>query len=312
MDRYVLRPNDPHLWAMYKKAVASFWTVEEVDLSTDVRHWTDKLTEAERRFMSHILAFFAMADGIVGDNLVCNFAKELDHIPEARAFYGFRVAMENIHAEMYTQLIITLVAKENQAALFSAAEDMPCVKAKAQWAAQWLNATHKPIATRLLAFAAVEGVMFSGSFAAIFWLKKRSLMPGLAFSNELISRDEGLHCDFACMLFRQMANKPSQEDAHQIISDAVDIETAFFREALKTPLLGMNSDSMRLYIQFVADRLLDALGYAKMYNVANPFDFMDNISIEGKTNFFERRVSEYQRMGVFTPSSMEFTTNQDF
>nr|XP_049614030.1 ribonucleoside-diphosphate reductase subunit M2-like [Syngnathus scovelli] len=310
MSEYVLLPSRPDLWAMYKKAVASFWTVEEVDLSTDVQHWKDKLSEAERTFFSYILAFFAMADGIVGDNLVCNFIKETEHIAEARAFYGFQIAMENIHAEMYTQFIVTLVDKDKQKALFHAAEDMPCVKAKADWALRWLNATDVDLSTRLVAFAVMEGVMFSGSFAAIYWLRMRSLMPGLCFSNELISRDEGLHCDFACMLFTTLGARPDK--VHAIVSEAVAIERAFFDEALATPLLAMNSKSMGQYIEFVADRLLHDLNYPKMYNVANPFGFMESISIEGKTNFFERRVSEYQKLGVYITSDMTFSTGEDF
>ncbi|KAL8560737.1 hypothetical protein ACOMHN_046420 [Nucella lapillus] len=313
--RFVVFPIEHHdIWKMYKKAEASFWTAEEVDLSKDLLHW-DKLKSEEKHFISHVLAFFAASDGIVNENLVERFSKEVQ-ATEARCFYGFQIAMENIHSEMYSLLIDTYIkeAKERDF-LFNAIETMPCVKEKADWAIRWINDLNSSYGERVVAFAAVEGIFFSGSFAAIFWLKKRGIMPGLTFSNELISRDEGLHCDFACLMFRHLVNKPSQERIHTIIKDAVRIEQKFLTEALPCNLIGMNCDLMKKYIEFVADRLLLELLCDKVYNSENPFDFMEHISLEGKTNFFEKRVGEYQRMGVMgdaKENNHEFTLDADF
>jgi ribonucleoside-diphosphate reductase subunit M2 len=296
--RFVLFPIQYHdIWAMYKKAEASFWTVEEVDLSKDIEHW-QKLSEGERSFISHVLAFFAASDGIVNENLVHRFSHEVQ-VPEARCFYGFQIAIENIHAEMYSQLIDTYIKDgERRDYLFNAVENVPSIKRKADWALRWIGNEQAGFATRLVAFAAVEGIFFSGAFASIFWLKKRGLMPGLTFSNELISRDEGLHCDFACLLFKHMRERPSVETVVAIIKEATEIEQEFQTSALPVKLIGMNADLMKQYIEFVADRLLKALGCLPIYNATNPFDFMDLISLEGKTNFFERRVGEYQKSGV--------------
>lgn len=299
----------PDIWDMYKKAEASIWHVAEVDLSKDISDW-ETLKPEEREFISHVLAFFAASDGIVIENLVERFAREVK-VTEARHFYGFQIAIENIHSEMYSQLIETLIREpQEKDKLFRAIETLPCVKAKAEWALTWIQ--DPSFAKRLVAFAAVEGIFFSGSFAAIFWLKKRGLMPGLAFSNELISRDEGLHCDFACLLFNKyLQNKPSPDEITRIISDAVVIEQEFLTEALPVSLIGMNCALMKQYIEFVADRLLSDLGCDKKYNVGNPFDFMDNISLEGKTNFFEKRVGEYQKFGVLNKDH-KFSLNEDF
>ncbi|WAR22786.1 RIR2-like protein [Mya arenaria] len=301
--RFVVLPIQYHdIWQMYKKAEASFWTAEEVDLSKDQAHW-DALKDDERHFISHVLAFFAASDGIVNENLVERFSKEVQ-VTEARCFYGFQIAMENIHSEMEF--------------LFNAIETMPCVKEKADWAMRWINDEESTYGERVVAFAAVEGIFFSGSFAAIFWLKKRGVMPGLTFSNELISRDEGLHCDFACLMFNHLVNKPSCERVQQIINEAVKIEQNFLTEALPCRLIGMNGDLMKQYIEFVADRLLVELKCEKLYNKENPFDFMELISLEGKTNFFEKRVGEYQKMGIMSGSKAEssgrheFTLDEDF
>ncbi|XP_076462502.1 ribonucleoside-diphosphate reductase small chain-like [Babylonia areolata] len=314
--RFVVFPIEYHdIWKMYKKAEASFWTAEEVDLSKDLIHW-EKLKAEEKHFISHVLAFFAASDGIVNENLVERFSKEVQ-VTEARCFYGFQIAMENIHSEMYSLLIDTYIkdAKEREF-LFNAIETMPCVKEKADWAIRWINDHNSSYGERVVAFAAVEGIFFSGSFAAIFWLKKRGIMPGLTFSNELISRDEGLHCDFACLMFRHLANKPSQERIYTIIKDAVKIEQKFLTEALPCNLIGMNCELMKRYIEFVADRLLLELQCEKIYKSENPFDFMEHISLEGKTNFFEKRVGEYQRMGVMggdaNDSGHTFTLDADF
>lgn len=284
--RFVLLPIQyKDIWQMYKKAEASFWTAEEVDLSKDKDDWIS-LSDNERYFISHVLAFFAASDGIVNENLVECFSQEVQ-IPEARCFYGFQIAIENIHSEMYSLLIETYIEDSMEKdRLFNAIETMPCVKKKAQWALNWINPERASYGERIVAFASVEGIFFSGSFAAIFWLKKRGKMPGLTFSNELISRDEGLHCDFACLMFSYLVNKPSEEKIKEIIKDAVVIEQEFLTEALPVRLIGMNHDLMTQYIEFVADRLLVALGCSKVYNVQNPFDFMENISLEGKTNFF--------------------------
>lgn len=315
--RFVLLPIQyKDIWQMYKKAEASFWTAEEVDLSKDKDDWIS-LSDNERYFISHVLAFFAASDGIVNENLVECFSQEVQ-IPEARCFYGFQIAIENIHSEMYSLLIETYIEDSMEKdRLFNAIETMPCVKKKAQWALNWINPERASYGERIVAFASVEGIFFSGSFAAIFWLKKRGKMPGLTFSNELISRDEGLHCDFACLMFSYLVNKPSEEKIKEIIKDAVVIEQEFLTEALPVRLIGMNHDLMTQYIEFVADRLLVALGCSKVYNVQNPFDFMENISLEGKTNFFEKRVAEYQKAGVMSmikkmTSEHTFKTDADF
>lgn len=309
-SRFVIYPIDyDDIWHMYQKAVASFWTAGEVDLQIDVNDW-EKLKPEERHFLSHILAFFAASDGIVVENLVQTFTREVQ-IKEARFFYGFQIAIENIHSEMYSLLIDTLIRdprSKNQ--LFRAIDTLPCVKKKADWALKWIQ--NPSFALRLVAFAVVEGIFFSGSFAAIFWLKKRGLMPGLTFSNELISRDEGLHCDFACLLFnRYLENKPPPEEIVNIISDAVSIEQEFLTDALPVSLIGMNCKLMKQYIEFVADRLLEELGCEKRYNGENPFDFMENISLEGKTNFFEKRVGEYQKSGVMSKDH-KFSMDEEF
>lgn len=312
--RFVIFPIQYHdIWQMYKKAEASFWTVEEVDLSKDLGHW-EQLKPDEQHFISHVLAFFAASDGIVNENLVERFSKEVQ-VTEARCFYGFQIAMENIHSEMYSLLIDTYIKdKDQRSFLFNAIETMPCVKEKADWALRWIGDDNSPYSERVVAFAAVEGIFFSGSFAAIFWLKKRGVMPGLTFSNELISRDEGLHCDFACLMFRHLLHKPSQARVKEIIMDAVRIEQRFLTEALPCNLIGMNCELMKRYIEFVADRLLVELNSEKVYLSENPFDFMEHISLEGKTNFFEKRVGEYQKMGVMNQSQNghEFSLDEDF
>lgn len=313
--RFVVFPIQYHdIWQMYKKAEASFWTAEEVDLSKDIGHW-EALKDEERHFISHVLAFFAASDGIVNENLVERFSKEVQ-ATEARCFYGFQIAMENIHSEMYSLLIDTYIKDPKQRDyLFNAIETLPCVKKKADWALKWIGDQEADFGERVVAFAAVEGIFFSGSFAAIFWLKKRGIMPGLTFSNELISRDEGLHCDFACLMFSHLLNRPSKERIYEIICDAVKIEQEFLTEALPCNLIGMNCKLMKQYIEFVADRLLLELKCEKVYNVENPFDFMEHISLEGKTNFFEKRVGEYQKMGVMSgndSSKHEFTLDADF
>lgn len=310
VDRFVLAPiKYPAIWKMYKNSIASFWTVEEVDLSKDLVDWTDRLNNHERYFLSHVLAFFAASDGIVNENLVERFSQEVQ-VPEARCFYGFQIAMENIHSEMYSMLIETYIqdAAEKKH-LFSAIESMPCIKRKADWALRWIHGDTSGFGERLVAFAAVEGIFFSGSFAAIFWLKQRGLMPGLTFSNELISRDEGMHCDFACLLFKHLVQKPNADRVRDIIKDAVHIEQEFLTEALPVSLIGMNCTLMSQYIEFVADRLLGELGVDRVYNTKNPFGFMELISLEGKTNFFEKRVGEYQR---YNPDGNVFRTDVDF
>ncbi|XP_020581137.1 ribonucleoside-diphosphate reductase small chain-like [Phalaenopsis equestris] len=299
-DRFCMFPiRYPQIWEMYKKAEASFWTAEEVDLSQDVRQWDHTLTSDERHFITYVLAFFAASDGIVLENLAGRFMREVQ-LPEARAFYGFQIAIENIHSEMYSLLLETYIKDSTEKSnLFRAIETVPCVARKAQWALRWIDASES-FAERILAFACVEGIFFSGSFCAIFWLKKRGLMPGLTFSNELISRDEGLHCDFACLLYSLLINKISEERVREIVADAVDIEKEFVCDALPCALVGMNADLMSRYIEFVADRLVGALGYDKMYGVSNPFDWMELISLQGKTNFFEKRVGEYQKASVMS------------
>ncbi|CAK7269740.1 Ribonucleotide-diphosphate reductase (RNR), small subunit [Sporothrix epigloea] len=310
-QRFVLFPIKYHeIWQMYKKAEASFWTAEEIDLSKDLHDWNNRLNEDEKYFVSHILAFFAASDGIVNENLVERFSGEVQ-VPEARCFYGFQIMMENIHSETYSLLIDTYIKDPaRRTYLFNAIETIPCIRKKADWALRWITDEESTFAQRLVAFAAVEGIFFSGAFSSIFWLKKRGLMPGLTFSNELISRDEGLHTDFACLLFSHLNNRPSKKVVEEIIVDAVKIEQEFLTEALPCALLGMNSTLMKQYIEFVADRLLVALGNEKVYRSTNPFDFMENISLGGKTNFFEKRVGEYQKAGVMASTAKKETDAQ--
>jgi ribonucleoside-diphosphate reductase beta chain len=312
-NRFVLFPiQHDDIWSFYKKAEASFWTAEEIDLSADLVDWKDKLNDDERHFIKHVLAFFAASDGIVNENLAENFLSEVQYT-EAKFFYGFQVAIENIHSETYSLLIDTyLEDKEEKNKLFKAIDTLDCVQKKAKWALRWIDEGN--FAERLVAFAAVEGIFFSGSFCSIFWLKKRGLMPGLTFSNELISRDEGLHCDFACLLYNEhMVNQMPKERLEEIIMDAVEIEKEFVTDALPVKLIGMNADLMGQYIEFVADRLLVELGGNKIYNVSNPFDFMDMINLQGKTNFFEKRVAEYQKAGVTgNKEDQTFSLDADF
>lgn len=291
--RFVMFPiAHDDIWQMYKKQIDCFWRAEEVDLSKDMKHW-EKLSKNERHFISMILAFFAASDGIVLENLGMRFMSEVQ-VSEARAFYGFQIAMENIHSEMYSLLIETYIKeKDEKDKLFNALENFPCIKKKADWALKWINDKRSSFATRLLAFACVEGIFFSGAFCSIYWLKKRGLMPGLTFSNELISRDEALHTEFAVLLHSKLEKKMKKEKIYEIIKEAVEIEKEFITEALPCRLIGMNSKLMSQYIEFVADRLAVQLGAEKIYNSGNPFDFMEMISIEGKTNFFEKRVGEY-------------------
>lgn len=303
------------VWEMYKKAQASFWTAEEVDLSCDVQQW-DTLSDSEKHFITHVLAFFAASDGIVLENLASRFLNDVQ-IAEARAFYGFQIAMENIHSEMYSLLLETYIkdSKEKDR-LFKAIENIPCVSKKAKWALNWIQSS-RTFAERLVAFACVEGIFFSGSFCAIFWLKKRGLMPGLTFSNELISRDEGLHCDFACLLYSLLRNKLQDQKVLEILLEAVEIETEFVCDALPCALIGMNATLMSQYIKFVADHLLASLGYQKHYNVKNPFDWMEFISLQGKANFFERRVGDYQKASVMSSlqedvKNFVFNVDEDF
>ena len=312
-NRFVLCPiQHSDIWEMYKKQEASIWTAEELDLSPDLVDWESKLNDDERFFIKHVLAFFAASDGIVNENLAENFLSEVQYT-EAKFFYGFQVMMENIHSETYSLLIDTYIkdAKEKNY-LFNAIETFDPVKKKADWAIRWID--NGSYAERLISFAAVEGIFFSGSFCSIFWLKKRGLMPGLTFSNELISRDEGLHCDFACMLYNNhLVNKLPKEQVQEIIADAVKIEKEFVTESLPVRLIGMNSDLMSQYIEFVADRLLTELGNDKIYNTSNPFDFMDMINLQGKTNFFEKRVGEYQKAGVLNnENNTTFSLDSDF
>ena len=310
---------------MYKKAEASFWTAEEMDLSKDLHDWNNRMNDNERHFISHVLAFFAASDGIVNENLLERFSNEVQ-AAEARCFYGFQIMMENIHSETYSLLIDSYIKDPAQREyLFDAIETIPCIKRKAEWALKWISDQESTFAERLVAFAAVEGIFFSGSFASIFWMKKRGLMPGLTFSNELISRDEGMHTDFACLLFSHLKRRPHPEVVKHIIVEAVKIEQEFltgvliflpcpvslanmaFLDALPVKLIGMNADLMCQYIEFVADRLLVSLGNEKHYNKANPFDFMDMISLQGKTNFFEKRVSDYSKAGINHSSTSDNT-----
>lgn len=311
--RFVLFPiQHDDIWKFYKKAEASFWTAEEIDLGQDLIDWDKKLNDDERYFVKHVLAFFAASDGIVNENLAENFLSEVQYT-EAKFFYGFQIAMENVHSETYSLLIDTYIKdNEEKNHLFNAIETMDCVKKKAEWALNWIE--NGSYAERLVAFAAVEGIFFSGSFCSIFWLKKRGLMPGLSFSNELISRDEGLHCDFACLLYtKHLKHMMSKERVEEIITNAVEIEKEFVCESLPVNLIGMNSKLMSQYIEFVADRLLVELGNPKVYNAENPFDFMELISLQGKTNFFEKRVGEYQKAGVMsTKEENVFKLDEDF
>lgn len=314
-DRFVLFPIvQPDIWKFYKQAEASFWTAEEIDLSQDLTDWKN-LNDGERHFITHVLAFFAASDGIVNENLAEHFVSEVQYT-EAKFFYGFQITIENIHSETYSLLIDTYVKDPKEKdKLFHAIETMDCVKKKAEWALRWID--KGTFQERLIAFAAVEGIFFSGSFCSIFWLKKRGLMPGLTFSNELISRDEGLHCDFACHIYTQhVVNKLPKQRIIDIIKDAVEIEKEFVTDALPVNLIGMNAVQMCQYIEFVADRLLNELVGEKVYNATNPFDFMEMISLRGKTNFFEKRVAEYQKAGVMTStekdSTPKFSLNEDF
>jgi ribonucleotide reductase beta subunit family protein with ferritin-like domain len=316
--RWVMFPIQyPKIWEMYKRHEASFWTAEEIDLGADIRDW-DRLNENEQYFIKSVLAFFAASDGIVLENLSLNFNSEIQ-IPEARAFYGFQSAMENVHSETYSLLIDTYVKDPaEKTRLFEAIYTVPVIEKKAKWAIQWMDKKNS-FAERLVAFACVEGILFSGSFCAIYWLKKRGLMPGLTFSNELISRDEGLHAEFACLMYSMLEHHLPEDFIHSIVRGAVEVEREFICDALRCDLIGMNSNLMTQYIEFVADRLLVSLGHSKLFNTTNPFDWMELISLQGKTNFFEKRVGEYQKRGVMAslnkeadPSAQEFSVEADF
>jgi len=310
-NRFVTFPikyND--IWDMYKKQVECFWRAEEIDLTKDLVNW-ESLNRDEKYFISMILAFFAASDGIVLENLASRFMSDVQ-VSEARAFYGFQIAMENIHSETYSLLIETYIKdKEEKHKLFNAIENFPCIKKKSDWAQKWIHDNRSSFATRLVAFACVEGIFFSGAFCSIYWLKKRGLMPGLTFSNELISRDEALHCEFAVLLYSKLVKKIDKARIHEIIKEAVEIETEFICEALPCKLIGMNSELMTQYIKFVADRLSTQLGYKKIYGLQNPFDFMELISLEGKTNFFEKRVGDYA-LANKTKSEEIFELTEDF
>jgi ribonucleoside-diphosphate reductase beta chain len=312
-NRFTIFPiAQPKVWEMYKKAEGSFWTAEELDLSKDRTHW-EALNDNERHFIKHVLAFFASSDGIVNENLAMNFMKEVQW-PEARCFYGFQIAMENVHGETYSLLIDTYIKDPTEKShLLKAIETIPCVKKKAEWAIHWMESSEADFASRLMAFAAVEGIFFSGAFCAIFWLKERGVMPGLTTSNEFISRDEGLHTEFACLLYSYLKHKLSKTRAHKMIREAVKCEKEFIIDALPCSLIGMNAKMMGQYIEYVADRLLVQLGYPKIWNTANPFPFMERISLEGKDNFFEKRVSNYSKAGVGrSAEAMTFATDADF
>lgn len=312
-NRFVLFPIEhDDIWNFYKKSEASFWTAEEIDLHQDLSDWEHKLNDDEKHFIKHVLAFFAASDGIVNENLAENMVTEVQYT-EAKFFYGFQIMMENIHSETYSLLIDTYIKDTaDKDYLFNAIEHMPCVAKKADWALRWID--NGSFAERLIAFAAVEGIFFSGSFCSIFWLKKRGLMPGLTFSNELISRDEGMHCDFACLLYNEhIQNKLDKSVIQGMITDAVEIEKEFVSDALPVGLIGMNSVLMCQYIEFVADRLLESLGNDKVYNVENPFPWMELISLQGKTNFFEKRVGDYQKSGVMADKEKQvFSLDEDF
>jgi ribonucleoside-diphosphate reductase beta chain len=303
--RFVLFPIEHHdLWKLYKQQESCFWTAEEIDLSQDITDWENKLNSDEQHFVKHVLAFFAASDGIVNENIAMNFVNSVQYT-EAKFFYGFQIMMENIHSETYSLLIDTYIKdKEDQIKLFNAIETVPAIQKKAKWAMNYIE--NGSFVERLIAFAAVEGIFFSGSFCSIFWLKKRGLMPGLTFSNELISRDEGMHCDYACHLYNNhIENKLSQDRIKEIVCGALEIEKEFILEALPVRLIGMNSELMSQYLEFVTDRLLMSLGVPKVYNSENPFDFMQNIALQGKTNFFEKRVAEYQKAGVNNTTESE-------
>jgi ribonucleoside-diphosphate reductase subunit M2 len=306
-NRFVMFPiKYQDIWEMYKKQVDCFWRAEEIDLTKDLVNW-ESLNRDEKYFVSMILAFFAASDGIVLENLASRFMNDVQ-VSEARAFYGFQIAMENIHSETYSLLIETYIKdKEEKSKLFNAIENFPCIKKKSDWAQKWIHDNRSSFATRLVAFACVEGIFFSGAFCSIYWLKKRGLMPGLTFSNELISRDEALHCEFAVLLYSKLVKKIDKARIHEIIKEAVEIEIEFICQALPCKLIGMNSDLMTQYIKFVADRLVVQLGYKKIYNAVNPFDFMELISLEGKTNFFERKVSEYSLANKQTENAFEIS-----
>jgi ribonucleoside-diphosphate reductase subunit M2 len=310
-NRFVMFPiKYDDIWQMYKKQVDCFWRAEEIDLTKDLKHW-DSLTQEEQYFLSMILAFFAASDGIVLENLALRFMNDVQ-ISEARAFYGFQIAMENIHSQTYSLLIETYIKNnEEKNKLFNALENFSCIKKKADWAQKWIKDNRSSFATRLIAFACVEGIFFSGAFCSIFWLKKRGLMPGLTFSNELISRDEALHCEFAVLLYSKLVNKVKKSRVYEIIREAVDIEMEFICEALPCRLIGMNSQMMSQYIQYCADRLCVQLGYEKIYNVSNPFDFMELISLEGKVNFFERYNDSYA-LATKTKDDSTFELSEDF
>lgn len=312
-NRFVLFPiANQKVWEMYKKALSSFWTAEEVDLSKDRKDW-ENLTSNEQHFIKHILAFFAASDGIVNENLAMNFMKDVQW-PEARCFYGFQIAMENIHSEVYSLLIDTYIKDSaDKYKLLNAIDTIPCVQRKANWAIQWMQSEEADFASRLMAFAAVEGIFFSGAFCAIFWIKERGIMPGLTTSNEFISRDEGLHTEFACLLYGYLQHKLSKTKAHKMIREAVKCEKEFITEALPCSLIGMNAKMMSQYLEYVADRLLVQLGYPKIWNSTNPFPFMERISLEGKDNFFEKRVTNYAKAGVGrTAEEMSFATDAEF
>ena len=311
-NRYVMFPiSDSEIWSHYKKMQDSFWRTEEIDLSKDLKHWKS-LNDKEQHFIKHVLAFFAASDGIVLENLGQRFLTEVQ-LPEARATYGFQLMMENIHSETYSLLIDTYIKDEKEKLkLFKAIENYPCIKKKADWAIKWIQDNRSSFATRLIAFAAVEGIFFSGSFCSIYWLKKRGLMPGLTFSNELISRDEGMHTDFAVCLFKKLIKKPKKAKVAELIKEAVDIEKEFICDALPCKLIGMNQKLMKEYIEFVADRLIVQLGYSKIYNVKCPFDFMEMISLEGKTNFFEKRVGDYSLSSGVEREQETFELSDDF
>ena len=312
-NRFVLFPIEhDDIWSFYKKTEASFWTAEEIDLQQDISDWENKLNDDERHFIKHVLAFFAASDGIVNENLAEHMVREVQYT-EAKFFYGFQIMMENIHSETYSLLIDTYIKDgAEKDYLLKAIEHIDCVKKKADWALRWIKEGN--FQERLIAFAAVEGIFFSGSFCSIFWLKKRGLMPGLTFSNELRSRDEGMHCDFACLLYtKHIVHQLPKETVTKIITDAVEIEKEFVTDALPVNLIGMNADLMCQYIEFVSDRLLESLGCEKIYKVENPFPWMDMISLQGKTNFFEKRVGDYQKAGVMAEKEKQvFTLEEDF
>uniref|UniRef100_A0A6C0L0A6 Uncharacterized protein n=1 Tax=viral metagenome TaxID=1070528 RepID=A0A6C0L0A6_9ZZZZ len=311
--RYVIFPiQHDNIWKMYKKAEANFWTTEELDLSKDLRDFNDKMNDNERYFVENILAFFAASDGIVNENLVERFCNDVKPL-EAKFFYGFQIAIENIHSETYSLLIDTYVKDhKKKEKLFNAIDTIPSVKKKADWALRWINDTESNFGTRVIAFAAVEGIFFSGSFCSIFWLKKRGLMPGLTFSNELISRDEGLHTEFAVLMYSMLKDKPSKEIILKIIREAVELEKEFITESLPCDLIGMNKELMKQYIEYVSDRLLLMLGLNKEYNSTNPFPWMELISIQGKTNFFEKRVGEYSNVAGSKKEDNVFALDSDF